>query len=365
MRTNAAVLGICKSATCQQAGNGPIELYDGPGRYCPDCGEMLQDYVPGKSAWSLPESAAVPAHDETPVPVPVPVPVPPAPSAQPSKPRERQVAPALSRWRRPLLVRAIIVVVLVAAVTLGAKAFLPSSASGDVVSVCGSSMTDRVMRDLLAGYSTQKGAQVARFEARTADCAIRFGVRVPSAQQDQRRRDVIAHDGVVAIVNAQNTVTALTPVQLGNILRGNVANWSSIGGSSRPIVAYLPVDATDEARIVAETLMKGAPIGTSVVRLPSSADVVRAVVAANGSGAIGLVAFSAAVPGKVVALAGFPTPSTLSISDERYPLSVELTIASADANHYWAASPLLAYARSEAAKTIAVQDGIAADVAAR
>lgn len=59
-----ATLGICKGAPCVAAGNGPIERYAGPGQFCPDCGEVLQPYVPGKSAWSLPESPSPPPGGE-------------------------------------------------------------------------------------------------------------------------------------------------------------------------------------------------------------------------------------------------------------------------------------------------------------
>ena len=40
-----ARLGICATPACETAANGPIELYDGPGRYCPACGEPLRLYT--------------------------------------------------------------------------------------------------------------------------------------------------------------------------------------------------------------------------------------------------------------------------------------------------------------------------------
>ena len=117
----------------------------------------------------------------------------------------------------------------------------------------------------------------------------------------------------------------------------------------------MPADASDEAQTLARTLFAHAPIAPGVRRLASSADVVRAVVSAGGRGTVGLVAFSAAVPAKVVALAPLPAPSSLSIGDQRYALSVALTVESA--SHAGAAAGLAAYARSEDAQAIVSRDG--------
>lgn len=46
----------------------------------------------------------------------------------------------------------------------------------------------------------------------------------------------VAKDGISVIVNPANKVAALTTDQLGKIYRGEVTNWSQVGGANAPIV---------------------------------------------------------------------------------------------------------------------------------
>jgi phosphate transport system substrate-binding protein len=46
----------------------------------------------------------------------------------------------------------------------------------------------------------------------------------------------VAKDGISVIVNTANKVTDLTTEQLGKIYRGEITNWSEVGGASAPIV---------------------------------------------------------------------------------------------------------------------------------
>jgi hypothetical protein len=61
-------------------------------------------------------------------------------------------------------------------------------------------------------------------------------------------------------------------------------------------------------------------------------DIVRFVTSPSGRHAIGLVPFSAALAAKVLTVDGSPPPSTLSIADERYPMTVRLS-AGSDLRH--------------------------------
>lgn len=51
-------------------------------------------------------------------------------------------------------------------------------------------------------------------------------------------RVVIAMDGLSVIVNGNSPVTQLTIDQLGKIFRGEVTNWSAVGGPDMPITLY-------------------------------------------------------------------------------------------------------------------------------
>jgi hypothetical protein len=240
---------------------------------------------------------------------------------------------------------------LIAFAAVGATGALHNLGTG-AIAVCGSSMAQRVARDVLRGYALQNPKLANRFELQTSDCAVRF-----SSTMNGRAANIIGLDGVVAIVNPQNPVSAMSVDQLRKIVAGNLTNWTALGGRSQPVTVYVPGDSTDEARLLGMRLLNGAAVGTSVVRVPSSADAVRAVVAANGRNAIGLVAFSAAVPGKVVTLKGFPPPSVLSIGDRQYPLSVAITAAPVQATTDAHIGSLLTYAGSDEARAIAQHDG--------
>ena len=48
--------------------------------------------------------------------------------------------------------------------------------------------------------------------------------------------NTIALDGIAVIVNLDNPVKALTTEQIGQIYRGEITNWSEVGGSNTPIV---------------------------------------------------------------------------------------------------------------------------------
>ncbi len=52
------------------------------------------------------------------------------------------------------------------------------------------------------------------------------------------KRVVIAMDGLSVIVNGNNSVTKLTMDEIGKIFRGEVTNWSDIGGDNIPITLY-------------------------------------------------------------------------------------------------------------------------------
>jgi phosphate transport system substrate-binding protein len=51
-------------------------------------------------------------------------------------------------------------------------------------------------------------------------------------------RVVIAIDGLSVIVNSRNPIAKLTRDQIGGIFRGEVTNWSEVGGDDMPITLY-------------------------------------------------------------------------------------------------------------------------------
>ena len=48
--------------------------------------------------------------------------------------------------------------------------------------------------------------------------------------------NIVAIDGIAVIVNNENVVADVTKDQLADIFKGNITNWSELGGADEPIV---------------------------------------------------------------------------------------------------------------------------------
>ena len=362
MKTETVALGICKDAVCTAAGFGPVERYDGPGMFCPNCGEVLQAYVPERTPQAdKPAIRAVPPRPPDPTSESSPAPQIPVAPGSPNSERG-SASPANSRrpgHPRSLLLWTAVVTLVAVVSAVAVKAVLDRSPAAllPTVGLCGSSVTDRLASDMARAYSARPQAGFKSFELRSTNCNVRFFTMLDKAN---RRAfpvgavgGLVAHDGIVAIVNPQNSIASLSMGQLRGIFSGATHDWKSINGAKGPISVYLPDATTDESRIVTTELLQGAPVGSTVIRVASSLDVVRAVAAANGRNAIGMVAFSAAVPGKVLAIQNYPPPSIVSISEHRYPMALSVRAWSDG----YAQPGFMAFATSEGAKAIVASDG--------
>jgi hypothetical protein len=312
--------GVCRNPRCAKAAAAEIiERYPGPGEYCPECGEPLDSAV--------------------------------------SRPPSRKATPF---WRSRLFV-ASLAIVLVG--TIGYAFLRPLTIRGrpatGAIQVCRSSITDRFARDIVHTFAAKSGTPASRFElVNGGACDVRFAAGTARTDDDA----VVGHDGIVVVVNPQNPVTELTLVQVRAILTGAVTDWAELGGTQGKIVPMVPPSGSDELQLLAATLLYDGKLGGAVLRSHSSAAIVRAVVAPSGLDRVGIVAFSAAVPAKVVKLPSIPAPSTLSIADHRYPFSLSVTVRRERAGRDPLVADLLAYAHSDAAEALVVRDGLVAKV---
>lgn len=326
----ATRLGICRNSNCPNGASGAtVELYPGPGEYCPECGEKLEA-----------TTAA-----------------PPAPfggmSALQALERFTADEPAVRarpRPKRPLIVSGAIVSAAIAAIVM----LHPSAIGhpGEAVRICNTSMTARFGDELVRAYAAKSGTPNSQLAlVQTGPCEVQL-----AATAGANNADTIGHDGIVAIVNPANPLMHLGDDVLRKIYRGEVTDWSQLGGPPGPIVAMLAADGSDEAAAVGTKLMHGTGFGSSVQRLPNSRDITRAVVRADNLRAIGLVPFSQSDPGKVLTL-GTIAPSPLSIADSRYPLSLDVTVALEPAAHAQATA-FAEYARSDDAQALVARSGL-------
>ncbi|MEW5895609.1 MAG: PstS family phosphate ABC transporter substrate-binding protein [Candidatus Omnitrophota bacterium] len=68
---------------------------------------------------------------------------------------------------------------------------------------------------------------------------------------------VVAVDGLSLIVNANNGVDGLTMDQIGKIYRGEVKNWSQVGGRDMPITLYGRQSNSGTYDFMMEVVLKG------------------------------------------------------------------------------------------------------------
>lgn len=317
-----AATGLCRNPSCPKNNGEPIERYPGAGEFCPECGERLEpiDNIDDveetlRSAIFLSKPKAVP-------------PRPP-----------RLVIPAI----------ALGLVLVVAALAAGAMAI---GRSKTALRICPSSITQRLATDVVGAYTAANPTDASRFDLTpSGGCDVRFTIAENAAPHES----VIAHDAVVVIVNPQSPLTRLTRDQIRGVIAGTITDWSQLHDGAGPIVAMLPEDGTDEAKLAETTLLGGTKAGSHVKRLSSSAAVTRAVAAASGRRTIGIVAFSAAPPAKVLSLDSSTPPSAVSIADHRYPYSVAIAVAHETNNA--SAVALTQFIRSDAVQSIVVRDG--------
>ena len=336
--------GRCRNARCSLANGGEVlERYPGPGEYCPECGETLD-----------PLAAPVKPEEDAQLP--------PLATLSPEAYREFQermlevLAPPVrsSGWRTRILL-ASIGTLLVAAATYAV--LRPSAILGRIapspIHVCRSTITDRFAVDVVRAYEAKSRAAASRFDlADSSACDVRFAAG--SAHAGDR---VVAHDGIVVVVNRDNPVKELSRDQLRAILTGKVTDWSEVGGSPGSIVSMAPTDGSDEAETISRALLHGAKLSGAVRRSRTSSEIARAVASASGRRSIGIVAFSTAGPARVVRIRSMPAPSSKSIAEHRYPLAISVTVR-ADSTRDPLATDLVRYADSRDARAVVKREGM-------
>ena len=326
-------LGVCRNPNCPKgASEERVELYPGPGEYCPDCGEPLEAIPPQTQA---PFGGLSPLEALEQLP--------------PERPQERAPGP---KKRRPLFAGLAVVTAAIAAVLMLHLSATGRTGNAGTVRVCAGSITGHFAQDLIRGYAERNAAPESQFSlVQSAPCDVRFAAGV-----NANPNDTIGHDALVVVVNPANPLMRLTPEAVRGVYDGKITDWAQLGGKPGKIVAYAPAGGTDESADPLRAMMQGEALGPNVQRLPSSSDVTHAVVRADSLGAIGLVAFSQSDPAKVLAI-NANAPNPLSIADGRYPFSVGVTVA-VESTARPAAAALGGYARSDDAQPIVAHSGL-------
>ncbi len=141
----------------------------------------------------------------------------------------------------------------------------PLTQASTTITVSGSTSVTNVMEVLGETYSksTNKNVEVqgtgSSAGIRAAkDGTSMIGMSSREVKESEMTTDtkaiVIARDGIAVTTNNQNTVTNLTKDQISKIYRGELKNWSEVGGENRPIVVVTR-DAASGTRGAFEDIM--------------------------------------------------------------------------------------------------------------
>ncbi len=151
---------------------------------------------------------------------------------------------------------------------------------------------------------------------------------------------VVARDAIAVIVNLENPINELTLEQVSRIYKGEITNWSELGGEDRPIVCTSrETNSGTHVYFLEEVIRLGNADDKSIffagtLLLPSSEGIIAEVRDnPNAIGYDGLGYVTSDV--KVIALARtygdeYILPSILTVSDGSYPIARDLYMYTRD-----------------------------------
>ncbi len=229
-----------------------------------------------------------------------------------------------------------------------AEGFMAAS-PGDVVQVSGGG----------------SGTGISALLAGTADIA---SASRPMNERERetlsRERHIEAHETRVALdalaiyVHTDNPIASLTMEQLAGIYRGQITNWSAVGGPDRTIVLYSRENNSGTYAYFKEHVLENADFAVSAQTLPGTAAVINAVAqdpAGIGYGGIGYAQGIRTVP--IAGADGVVVEPTLAnATTGRYPLSRSLFMYTAGEPSGLAAE-LITFVTSDAGQALVERAG--------
>jgi len=145
---------------------------------------------------------------------------------------------------------------------------------------------------------------------------------------------VIARDAIAVIVNPQNPISELSLEQISRIYRGEVNNWSELGGEDRPIVRLSrETNSGTHVYFLEQVIRLGKSdnkeiFSADTLLLPSSEGIISEVTDnPNAIGYDGLGYVTSTVKMIAVAKAAdqpYVLPSVATVNDGSYPISRDL-----------------------------------------
>ena len=150
-------------------------------------------------------------------------------------------------------------------------------------------------------------------------CDIGLSSRALKAEEEEQglKATVLAYDGIAVIVNPENTVEDLTVEQIAAIYKGEVTNWSEVGGIDADIV-LIGREAGSGTRSGFEEIVKVEDLCQYRQELTSTGDVITAV--SQNPGAIGYASLASVKDTVKAVKVGGVAPSDETVKDETYAI---------------------------------------------
>ena len=252
------------------------------------------------------------------------------------------------------------------------SALLTSCSSGDAktVSTDGSTSMEKVIGALGEAFEAENSGTTFTYNPTGSGSGITavlegrcdIGLSSRALKDDEKAQGltetVLAYDGIAIIVNPENTVEDLTVDRIASIYKGEITNWSEVGGADGEIV-LIGREAGSGTRDGFESITGTKDACKYRQELTSTGDVITTV--ANNPNAIGYASLASVKDTVKVLKVGGVTPTEDTVKDGTYLIQRPFVfVTKTDTKLSDTAQKFFDYAMSSAAASIISKAGAVA-----
>ena len=203
---------------------------------------------------------------------------------------------------------------------------------------------------------TGSGSGIKAVQEGRCDIGLSSRARKPEEEEQGLVATTLAYDGIAVIVNPENTVEDLTVEQIAAIYKGEITNWSEVGGMDAEIV-LVGREAGSGTRSGFEEIVGVEDLCQYRQELTSTGDVITAV--SQNPGAIGYASL-ASVKDTVKAIkVGGVAPSDETVKDETYAIQRPFVLVTKEGTALTeTAQAFFDFITSEAAREVITAAGV-------
>lgn len=240
------------------------------------------------------------------------------------------------------------------------------TAMSGVVATDGSTSMEKVIGFLSEAYMEQQGDVKVTYNPTGSGAGIQAVAEgrcdIGLSSRDLKEEEsatltgtVVAIDGIAIIVNPENPIADLTVEQIGKIYKGEITNWSEVGGADAPIVC-IGREAASGTRDGFESITDTEDACKYAQELTSTGDVVQTV--AGNPNAIGYASLASVKDTvKAIQVEGV-TPTNDTIQSGEYPVQRNFVMVTPKEKDLSApAQDFFNFATSEAADALIIEAG--------